>query len=115
MVKVKTISRDSRDYVKTNSGDLTPVLKNPAPVLHPFDKNREYQKATNAEKLNQIFAKPFAFNLEGHMDGIFSMRRHPTFIKTVASGSCDGGTFFFISFDVKNEDLSTCKSLFFSF
>lgn len=91
MVKIKTISRDPRDYTRASKFDVTPLHRNTDPLLHPFEQNREYQSAMNAAKLDNVFAKPFAGNLSGHSDGIFSMRRHPTQIKTLASGACDGG------------------------
>ncbi len=50
-----------------------------------------------------MFAKPFTADLKGivfsnfstqnigHLDGVFTMAKHPTRLSTLISGSCDGG------------------------
>ena len=41
-------------------------------------------------KLDKVFAKPFLFALDGHMDGIWSMETLRSSLSTLISGSCDG-------------------------
>lgn len=58
--------------------------------MHPFDKPREYTRALNAAKLDRLFAKPFVAALEGHIDGVYALARHPKRLDVLASGSGDG-------------------------
>ena len=64
-MKVKVLSRDPSDYLKTRSGDLPKLPRNADPVLHPHSAQREYTAALNAVKLERVFAKPFVGSLEG--------------------------------------------------
>ena len=48
-----------------------------SPELHPFEAEREYQRALNAVKLERTFAKPFVGSLEGHRDGLTNISKHP--------------------------------------
>lgn len=48
--------------------------------MHPFAQEREYTRALNATKLGKLFAKPFVAALSGHLDGIYCLRRHVTFL-----------------------------------
>ena len=66
------------------------MKKNNDPVLHPFERAREYVRAVNAAKLDRLFAKPFVASLAGHVDGVYCMNKHPTDLKTLVSGSGDG-------------------------
>ncbi|KAL4400760.1 Protein Sof1 [Malassezia pachydermatis] len=58
--------------------------------MHPFEKPREYTRALNAAKLDRLFAKPFVAALEGHIDGVYALARHPKRLDIMASGSGDG-------------------------
>ena len=106
MQKVKALSHSVSLSQKDRSKDLTQRPKNLNPILHPFDRAREYTRALNATKLERLFAKPFVGNLAGHIDGVYSLARHPTELGTIASGSGDGGNqiplsilpFLFLSF-----------------
>ncbi|KAK6537709.1 rRNA-processing protein sof1 [Orbilia ellipsospora] len=89
-MKVKTISRSSSTYVPQGTTSA-PVPRNLNPVLHPFEKAREYTRALNATKLNRMFAKPFLGQLgNGHVDGVYSFAVDPNVLNRVASGSGDG-------------------------
>jgi len=61
------------------------------PNLHPFEKAREYTRALNATKLERLFSKPFLGALTGHIDGVYSLAKHPTHLTSILSGSADGG------------------------
>jgi WD repeat and SOF domain-containing protein 1 len=65
------------------------------PVLHPFEKAREYVRALNATKLERVFAKPFVASLSGHCDGVYCLAKSKSQLTKVASGSADGGRFAF--------------------
>jgi len=89
-MKIKVISRDEEQYTKEKSTDITKVFRNLDPALHPFEKPREYVRALNAVKLDKVFAKPFMGSLEGHMDSVNCMVRHPTKVNCLISGAFDG-------------------------
>ena len=57
---------------------------------HPMQQPREYTRAMNAAKLERVFAKPFLGAFDGHRDGISSLCKHPTQLRYLFSGSCDG-------------------------
>ena len=63
------------------------------PTIHPFEQGREYVRALNTVKLERMFAKPFVGALGGHIDGVYSMAKHPTRLASMISGSGDGGKF----------------------
>lgn len=58
--------------------------------LHPFSDPREYVRASNAAKLERVFAKPFFGSLDGHRDVISCVMKHPTKVSRIYSGACDG-------------------------
>ena len=57
---------------------------------HPFEAEREYQRALNAVKLERVFAKPFLGSLDGHRDGLTCVSKHPSSLSTLCSASADG-------------------------
>lgn len=59
-------------------------------VEHPFEAEREYQRALNSVKLEKVFAKPFIGSLDGHRDGITCVTKHPGALSTIASAASDG-------------------------
>ncbi|KAI9021679.1 WD40-repeat-containing domain protein [Phycomyces nitens] len=89
-MKVKALSRSSSDYVRERAQDTHKVQRNLDPVLHPFEKGREYVRALNTVKLERLFAKPFVGALSGHIDGVYSMAKHPQKLNSIISGSGDG-------------------------
>lgn len=100
---MKTIERSAETCVRERKGDIFIVKRNPDPALHPFERAREYVRAVNAAKLDRLFAKPFVAALQGHVDGVYCMNRHPTELKTLASGAGDG--------ELRLWDLSTKKCI----
>lgn len=101
-MKVKTISRTEETYCRKSKHDITKVQKNRDPLLHPFERAREYTKALVATKLDKMFAKPFVYALDGHTDGVYCSSTVRASNVAFLSGSCDG--------EVKVWDLSqrTC-------
>ncbi|GJQ09274.1 hypothetical protein GpartN1_g1065.t1 [Galdieria partita] len=93
-MKVKALSRSERDWDPYLSGGaglgISRNIHNPDPVLHPFERAREYKRAVNAVKLDRIFAKPFLYALEGHVEGIYALARSRSNVALVCSGSADG-------------------------
>ncbi|KAH3758396.1 DDB1- and CUL4-associated factor 13 [Pelomyxa schiedti] len=90
MVKVKVISRSRRQLLQETPGTAKKVLKNTDPAIHPFEKPREFVRAMNAVKMEKMFAKPFVGAMSGHLDGVVSMARHPTFLPCFVSGGAEG-------------------------
>jgi len=89
-MKIKTISRNPEDYTRERSQDIVRAHRNLDPNLHPFEKAREYTRALNATKLERLFSKPFLGALTGHIDGVYSLAKHPTHLTSILSGSADG-------------------------
>ncbi|GJD12916.1 DDB1- and CUL4-associated factor 13 [Galdieria sulphuraria] len=93
-MKVKALSRSEREWDPFLSGGagsgVSRNIHNPDPVLHPFERAREYKRAINAVKLDRIFAKPFLYALEGHVEGIYAVAKSRSNTALVASGSADG-------------------------
>lgn len=100
-MKIKTISRTEEDYVRKTTLDITKVHRNRDPILHPFEREREYTRAIVATKLDKIFAKPFIGALDGHSDGVYCMSAIRTNLVPFISGSCDG--------EIRVWDLATHK------
>ncbi|CCU97714.1 unnamed protein product [Malassezia sympodialis ATCC 42132] len=90
LMKIKALTRSLDDHTPARLGDAAPVQRNLDPTMHPFDKPREYTRALNAAKLDRLFAKPFVAALEGHIDGVYALARHPKRLDVLASGSGDG-------------------------
>lgn len=38
MVKLKTIARSDKEFIRETKQDLNKVFRNPNPILHPFQK-----------------------------------------------------------------------------
>lgn len=87
-MKVKIAQNDPQ--TRMSKSDIYKVPKNPDPLLHPFEKPREYTRALNAAKLDRIFAKPFIGALEGHRDGVYCIAKNRYRLSEIASGSGDG-------------------------
>ena len=65
-----------------------------SPVLHPFQKAREYKRALNSDKLEKVFAKPFICAMNDHSDGISVMSKNRFNLVDMISGSADGEIIF---------------------
>ncbi|EDQ92632.1 uncharacterized protein MONBRDRAFT_19326 [Monosiga brevicollis MX1] len=89
-MKIKTLSRDSRQYQRKTKHDIHPMQSNVDPNLHPLEAAREYKRAVNAVKMERMFAKPFVAGLDGHRDGVHCLAPHPKRLGVVFSGACDG-------------------------
>eukprot|EP00128_Syssomonas_multiformis_P011557 Colp12_sorted_trinity150504_noHs@6414 len=89
-MKIKVISRSEDTTSRERITDLHRIQRNPDPVLHPFERAREYTRALNATKLERVFAKPFVGALSGHSDGVYSLAKHPHRLNCLLSGACDG-------------------------
>ncbi len=89
-MKIKVLNRVEEDYTRERKGDVVKVFRNPDPVIHPFERAREYTRALNAVKLDKVFAKPFVRALSGHRDAVSCMSRSRVKLSEIASGSCDG-------------------------
>lgn len=89
-MKIKTISRVEQNYSKDIGQDKMKMHKNMDPVMHPFERAREYTRAMNAVKLDKIFAKPFVGAMDGHYDGVSCLSASPTSLVAFFSGACDG-------------------------
>jgi len=89
-MKVKVISRNPIDYMRETKHDIHKLPRNYDPQLHPFDVPREYKRALNAVKLDNVFAKPFLGSLEGHTDSVQVMMKHPNSLSTVVTAAADG-------------------------
>ena len=89
-MKVKALSRNPEDHVRQRANDIHKIQRNYDPALHPFERAREYVRALNAHKLDRLFAKPFVGSLDGHIDSVYALAKHPTAISRMVSGSADG-------------------------
>eukprot|EP01121_Diplochlamys_sp_Union-15-3_P020773 TRINITY_DN8195_c0_g1_i1.p1 TRINITY_DN8195_c0_g1~~TRINITY_DN8195_c0_g1_i1.p1 ORF type:complete len:447 (+),score=80.93 TRINITY_DN8195_c0_g1_i1:84-1424(+) len=98
-MKVNVIKRDPDAWVRETKNQLPILNRNLDPALHPFERAREYVRATNAAKIERIFAKPFVMALNEHKEGVYKMRRHPKHLATVVTGAADG--------EIKTWNLST--------
>ncbi|KAH0482903.1 MAG: hypothetical protein KVP17_004558 [Porospora cf. gigantea B] len=65
-------------------------VSNPSPVLHPFERAREYQRALIGTKMDRMFAKPLHAVLEGHTDAILCVRRCRTRVSECFTVGADG-------------------------
>jgi len=89
-MKVKVLKRNNQDFVRETKHDIHKVHRNYSKSEHPFEAEREYQRAMNSVKLERVFAKPLLGSLDGHRDGISCVTKHPTSISNIVSGAADG-------------------------
>lgn len=89
-MKIKVLCRNPDDYLRETKLDIHKVPRNRDPAQHPFQLEREYQRALNATKLERVFAKPFLAALDGHGDGVHTLCKHPKSLSLLLSGACDG-------------------------
>lgn len=88
-MKVKTINRNENEYTKERSEDVQKVHRNLDPVLHPFEKAKEYTRALNAAKTERMFAKPFLCSLT-HDEAVYSLAKNPKRLNCMLAGCGDG-------------------------
>ncbi|KAJ9473641.1 DDB1- and CUL4-associated factor 13 [Diplonema papillatum] len=89
-MKIKCLSRASRDHTKDRGSDVSRVHRNLDPKLHPFDRQIEYKRAVTAAKLDRMFAKPFVAAFDGHIDTVCALAKDPSSLSHVVSGGFDG-------------------------
>lgn len=89
-MKVKVLKRKPEDFLRETKHDIHKVHRNYSQAEHPFEAEREYQRALNSVKLDKVFAKPFLGSLDGHRDGISCVAKHPGTISNIASAAADG-------------------------
>merc|ERR1719421_2350381 len=90
-MKLKVLHRHDEDYQKPGvRGDVERLSRNPDPMLHPFERAREYTRAVNAVKIERMFAKPFVKALDGHVDSVRCLSRAHKKPTVLISGGCDG-------------------------
>ncbi|VDM78641.1 unnamed protein product [Strongylus vulgaris] len=108
-MKVKMISRNPDDYQRETNKDIYKIVRNwNAPQdpfraqteytlvrnwnapQDPFRAQTEYTRALNATKLERVFAKPFVASLDGHMEGVHILVKHPDRPSIILSGARDG-------------------------
>jgi len=89
-MKIKVLKRNVEDYVRESKHDIHKLNRNYSPSEHPFEAEREYQRALNAVKLERVFAKPLLGSLDGHRDSLTCLAKHPSSLSTVCSASADG-------------------------
>jgi len=84
------LRRKPEDYVRESKHDIHKINRNYNPELHPFEAEREYQRALNAVKLERVFAKPFLGSLDGHRDGLTCLAKHPKSLSSLVSSDASG-------------------------
>lgn len=87
---INVLNRDETEFTRERVQDKMKVFRNNNPVLHPFQKAREYTRALNAVKLDKTFAKPFLYALDGHADAVYAMSRVPNHLPLILSGDGQG-------------------------
>lgn len=89
-MKIKVLKRNPEDYVRESKHDIHKLNRNYSPAEHPFEAEREYQRAVNAVKLERVFAKPLLGSLDGHRDGLTCLAKHPSSLSSIATAAADG-------------------------
>ncbi|PIC43877.1 hypothetical protein B9Z55_004444 [Caenorhabditis nigoni] len=89
-MKIKVISRNPNTYQRETVDKRNKIVRNFNTPADPFRAQTEYTRALNATKLERVFAKPFVASLDGHVDGVQVLAKHPNRPSTVFSGARDG-------------------------
>lgn len=89
-MKIKVISRNPNTYQRETTDKRNKIVRNFNTPADPFRSQVEYTRALNATKLERVFAKPFVASLDGHVDGVQVLAKHPNRPSTVFSGARDG-------------------------
>ncbi|KAF9591944.1 hypothetical protein IFM89_010302 [Coptis chinensis] len=102
-MRAKTISRSKDVITRERSCDIVRVWRNYDPILRPQANATECVRASTAAKLDKIFARPFLWAMEGHVDAVSCMAKNPSYLKGMFSGSMDG--------DIRLWDLSSRRAV----
>lgn len=89
-MKIKTISRSVEAATRGSSSEVRKTHKNADPLLHPFERAREYSRAVRAVKMERMFAKPFLGAMDDHADGVTCLSTSPASLVALVSGAADG-------------------------
>ncbi|KAF1764599.1 hypothetical protein GCK72_004548 [Caenorhabditis remanei] len=89
-MKIKVISRNPNTYQRETVDQRNKIVRNFNTPADPFRAQVEYTRALNATKLERVFAKPFVASLDGHVDGVQVLAKHPNRPSTIFSGARDG-------------------------
>ncbi|MEN2497390.1 MAG: DDB1- and CUL4-associated factor 13 [Marteilia pararefringens] len=65
-MKIKLSERNHLLCRRETRNDHHPVHRNYDPTLHPFQQEREYQRALNSAKIQRMLSKPFEASFYGH-------------------------------------------------
>ncbi|CAD7969702.1 unnamed protein product [Amoebophrya sp. A120] len=88
-MKIKVLHHAAEgDQGKAN--EMTKIQRNPDPILHPFAREREYQRALNSVKIEKMFEQPFVKALDNHFDAVRVIKRSNVSATRLYSGACDG-------------------------
>jgi WD repeat and SOF domain-containing protein 1 len=89
-MKVKVIARTEESSTRGTAREKHRVYKNPDPLLHPFERAREYTRAVRAAKMERMFAKPFVGAMDDHSDAVHCCSTSPASLSSFVSGAADG-------------------------
>uniref|UniRef100_A0A1I7WBK0 WD_REPEATS_REGION domain-containing protein n=1 Tax=Heterorhabditis bacteriophora TaxID=37862 RepID=A0A1I7WBK0_HETBA len=89
-MRVKVLSRNPDDYQRETNRDIYKLVRNWNAPQDPFRAQTEYTRALNATKLERVFAKPFVASLDGHLEGVHLIAKHPGRPSIVITGARDG-------------------------
>jgi DDB1- and CUL4-associated factor 13 len=100
-MKVRTLRRDhsqqsgggggTSPLTRECPGDIARRARNLHASIHPLAREREYQRAVNAAKLDRMFAKPFLGDFYGgHNDAVTTLCISRRALVPCVSGAADG-------------------------
>lgn len=88
--KIKTIAHKQEDYLRDTTESKFKTFRSSSQQLDGFERAKEYTKAVQAAKMQQMFAQPFVAALSGHCDGVYSLAKHSELLNLILSASTDG-------------------------
>ena len=89
-MKVKVLHHTEESAVRGSVRERHRVRKNPDPLLHPFERAKEYTRAVRAAKLDRMFAKPFLGAMDDHSDAVQCASTSPASLVALVTGAADG-------------------------
>ena len=84
------IARSAEASTRGASTEIVRQHKNADPLLHPFERAREYARAVRAVKLDRMFAKPFIGAMDDHADSVTCASTSPASLVAFVTGAADG-------------------------
>ena len=67
-MKVKVLHHTEESAMRGFNRERHRVRKNPGPLLHPFERVKEYTRAVRTAQLDRMFAKPFLGAMDAQSD-----------------------------------------------